>query len=240
MSLRIQTTQNVLLEFSPASVGDRMVATFIDWFIEYAWAALNWLLFSTFKIKMNIVWGVGMLFIPIWVYPLMMELFCDGQTLGKMAMKIKVSRLDGSAPTLGNYLIRWFVRLIEIFPPTFGVVALVTAAVNGRGQRLGDLLTGTTVIKLQKNLTINELNIVEVPQNHQPVFMEAAQLSDRDVQIIKKVLDKHRKDGNLPLVEKASTKIKEILRIESVDLSDEQLLETILKDHIYLTLQSAE
>ena len=51
--------------------------------------------------------------IPVMFYSLAFEILLNGQTPGKVANKIRVVKLDGSKPTFGSYIIRWFLRLNE-------------------------------------------------------------------------------------------------------------------------------
>ena len=41
MAVSIQTTQNVLLDYEPASIGDRILATLLDYVIFAAWLILT-------------------------------------------------------------------------------------------------------------------------------------------------------------------------------------------------------
>ena len=67
-------------------------------------------------------------------------------------------RLDGTRPGLGDYVLRWLLRPIEVIAFTSGVrQPCITILLNGKGQRLGDLAAGTTVVSLlrradQRNL----------------------------------------------------------------------------------------
>ena len=40
--------------------------------------------------------------LPVVLYHLAFEVFFEGQTPGKLALKIRVARLDGAQPTLGS------------------------------------------------------------------------------------------------------------------------------------------
>jgi uncharacterized RDD family membrane protein YckC len=68
-----------------------------------------------------------------------------GQTLGKMAMKIKVVSLDGQPLTPGKVAVRTLLRIIDGF--FFYLVAVVVIAISKNQQRLGDMAGGTTVVR---------------------------------------------------------------------------------------------
>ena len=182
--VQIQTAQNVGIDFEVAGLGDRILAALIDYALLFCYLIL-------FSIALGLVgWSwtalvVGLL--PYLLYFLLCELFLNGQSIGKRVRKIKVARLDGSEPTLGNYLLRWVLRPIdvELFS---GMVAIVTVAVNGRGQRLGDLAAGTTVLKLKPRVTLADTMHLFTETDHDVRFPQVDVLTDEEVATAKEVL----------------------------------------------------
>lgn len=150
-TIRIHTTQNVTLEYEVASIGSRIVATILDNLIFVAWAfavggLVTWLLGRHSEVA---AWTMGVLIgLPFVFYHLACEVLFNGQSLGKKAQHLRVMRLDGTAPRLGDYFLRWLLRLVD-FGFGSGLVAVITIALNGKGQRLGDLAAGTTVISVR-------------------------------------------------------------------------------------------
>ncbi|WP_201986899.1 RDD family protein [Hymenobacter rubidus] len=236
-TIRIQTTQNVTLEYETASVGDRILASLIDyglyltWFI--AWAVLN----NEFNISPGGRAGMVLMYLPTTFYMLACEVFFNGQTLGKKALKLRVVRLDGTRAGLGDYLLRWLLRPVEIVM-TLGVVALITILLNGRSQRLGDLAAGTTVISLKKRPDYSTPMAAEVAriEGYQPVFTQAAALSDHDVALIRKLLFHGTRQENPVLINEVANKVKAITGIHT-DLPDAPFLKTVLRDHAHLIQQ---
>ncbi len=51
MSVRIQTSQNVELEYEPASIGDRILATILDRLIYIGWLLFWILVYSLLKLS---------------------------------------------------------------------------------------------------------------------------------------------------------------------------------------------
>ena len=103
-------------------------------------------------------------FLVYWFYGALMETWYNGQTLGKMITKHRVLSQNGHAIDAVQALLRNFFRLLDLFPfitfplvslsggdsipaiiPT-GLFGLVTMALSGRFQRLGDLVAGTIVV----------------------------------------------------------------------------------------------
>lgn len=68
-----------------------------------------------------------------------------GQTLGKMAVRIKVIRRDGGAVGAGQSFIRWVGYLASVVPLGIG---FLMALVNAERRGLHDLLAGTVVVEL--------------------------------------------------------------------------------------------
>lgn len=235
--IRIQTTQNVALDFIPASLGDRIVAHIIDWLIFIAWGIVCILLFSGLSMSfdnndiLGVVFMVLFLWLPLMFYDLLFEVFMNGQSIGKRAMKIRVINLDGTQPTLGAYLMRWLFRLVDTV--LFGsIVALITAAANGKGQRIGDIAAGTAVVKLKQAVSLKQLRQESFKENYQVTFPQASLLSDNDITTLRAVLRKG--EHNQELIEEATEKVKEVMAVES-DLDDFQFLKKVLEDHTYLT-----
>ena len=69
----------------------------------------------------------------------------NGQTIGKMIMRVKVVKLDFSKSSFGNNLVRHLFDIIDYFP-FFGIVGLIVASNNNLKQRVGDLVAKTIVI----------------------------------------------------------------------------------------------
>lgn len=85
-------------------------------------------------------------FLAVFGYPIAMEAFNGGRTLGKMALGIAVVRDDGTPVTFLAATIRNVVRLVDLLPGLY-TVGLVAALVTKRTQRLGDLVAGTLVVR---------------------------------------------------------------------------------------------
>jgi uncharacterized RDD family membrane protein YckC len=69
-----------------------------------------------------------------------------GQTLGKMALGIKVIREDsGQAPGFGKAAIRTVLRIIDGI--AFYLVGFIVALVSDKNQRLGDMAARTLVVR---------------------------------------------------------------------------------------------
>ena len=128
--LQISTTQNVDIEFQLASVGDRLLGHLIDGFIKLSYALILGVII--FNIVDTPDWWVSLLSLPVIFYNLLCDLFLNGQTFGKMIMKMRVVKLDGGELNFGACFIRWIFRLVD-FHLTYGLGALLTIIINGKG-----------------------------------------------------------------------------------------------------------
>ncbi|MFD1819917.1 Uncharacterized membrane protein YckC, RDD family [Pseudarcicella hirudinis] len=231
--LKIQTSQNVTLEFTAASVGDRILAHIIDYLIFFAWFLIFLLTLGVlgkdlFNTTIGPVSITLFMILPILFYDLLCEIFMNGQSVGKIAMKIKVLKLDGSHPTIGAYLMRWIFRVFDR-----GLIALITIAVNNKGQRLGDIAAGTTVVKLRNPVSLEDLVTEKTDINYVLTFPEASLLSDKDIVTLRAVVRKYEREGNEDLLEQAALKVKSVTNI-STELDDLTFLNKILQDHTHL------
>lgn len=232
-TISVRTSQNVVIQFPLASLGERILAQFIDWLvlIIYMWGTIA--LFSNLKINTLWVW-ISFLFIPVLFLNFLLEVFMNGQTLGKRLLKMQVVRIDGSRATIGNFVLRWLFSLVDIYFLS-GAIAAVCVAAGGKGQRLGDIVAGTTVIKLvkQKEITANEI-FITAEETYTPTFSQAIQLRPGDIELMQRALEVDQNYGNeeplLALIEK----IKSQLAIES-DLAPQAFIHTLIKDYSHLT-----
>ncbi len=182
----IETTQNVRINFQLASVGERISASLLDLLFFFVVYMLLMLLAGL--LGKGFVWGL-LFMIPMLFYTLLFEVFMNGQTPGKKILKIKVSTVDGSAPTFSNYLIRWTFRLVDI-SLTYGICGILCIVIGEKGQRLGDILAKTTVIKTKRKVSIQNTILVDIPENYELVFPESKNINERDLPLFKKVIAK--------------------------------------------------
>jgi uncharacterized RDD family membrane protein YckC len=238
-TIRVQTTQNVSLEYEVASVGDRIVAAIIDYLVIFAWLAACGLLFALIigslgQASPALVVLIIVVLVPVVFYHLASEIYFNGQSVGKKARHIKVIRLDGTQPQLGDYLLRWLLRLIDMSLPVVGpLVAIIAILANGRGQRLGDMAAGTTVVSTRPRQAAGALAPIVTPADYVVVFPQADQLADHDVATIRQLLQKGLEHDNHQLLHEVANKVKDLTGIYT-ELPDEAFLRTVIRDHAHL------
>ncbi len=235
-TFQIETAQNITIQQNVAHISTRIGSYVIDLLIIVAYYIIAFLIMSwaNFRFDQGQNWILTLcIFLPTFFYSLAFEVLFNGQTPGKYLNKIRVVRLDGSKPTFGSYLIRWFLRLID-FNLASGSVALLTILLNGKGQRLGDIAAGTTVISEKKRVSLRDTLAEEVVEAYTPTYSQVTLLSDADIHKIKDVYTKAKRTGNHAIILKLHIKILEITNI-STDKKPMEFIETVLKDYNYYT-----
>ncbi len=241
IELQINTTQNVNINFTAAGLGDRILAYLIDFVLIISFLlGIFYLLgkMGTFEIKDE--WSKIAIFLiaslPAMVYTLVSEIFMEGQTLGKKALKIKVVKLDGYQASILDYISRWLFRIVDIYLG-FGTggIAIISIALSKNSQRIGDMAAGTAVISLKNNYHISHTILEEVSDFYQPHYPSVIQLSDKDMQIIKDMFtDAIQKKDHDTLI-KLRTKVEAITKTSRGSKTDEEYLKIIMKDYNHFT-----
>ncbi|MBX9450070.1 MAG: RDD family protein [Taibaiella sp.] len=235
--LAINTTQNVNINFTTASVGERLVAYILDAIILFCYYFLVSILvnqFFQFDDQWSYIGLMMFLMLPMMFYTLIFESLMNGQTPGKRVMKIKVVKIDGFEAGFTDYISRWLMRLIDI-TFTSGVAAVISIVLSERNQRLGDMVAGTAVISLKQRTGLYNTIQVDLHESYVPIFPAAQFLSDKDATIIKSNFETAYRDGNYDLFYKLRVKIEDVLHIQKGNMSDLEFINVILKDFNYFT-----
>ena len=232
MNISISTAHNVDIDYTPAGVLDRILATMIDGAVQLGIFLLGIMIFGLLDLPGSSTWYFILLTVIIALYHLVCESVFHGQSLGKLTKHIQVVKLNGKKLTFWDCMLRWIFRLVDISISS-GAIAVISIMISKRMQRLGDMAAGTTVIRHEKDVTLKQMSEFEAPEEYQVVFQQASLLSDKDIKIIKEVLREVRKNSNYALLGPLTKKIKEITGIET-DMIPLEFVETILKDYSHL------
>jgi len=175
-SIEIKTTQNVTIEYDLATVADRIFAYILDFVIVFI---VNYIIIAIVVSLMGSVimdsggaqrFLSGLMFLFLFIaYHFLFEVVKDGQSIGKMALKIRVVRLDGRVPKLSDHLLRAFLQVIDgIF--SGGVLGALLISSSPKRQRLGDLAANTAVIKNEPISPISLYDILKINtlDNYEP------------------------------------------------------------------------
>lgn len=163
-TLVIETPEHVELHFALASIGNRFLACAIDHLVQ----ALTLLLISflAYELSSSVralsrrvigdtdegsLWVLALAllagFIVFVGYFVFFETIWSGQTPGKRWLKLRVIQEDGRPLTFFAALARNLLRLVDMAPPPFYSVGIISVFASQHAKRLGDFVAHTVVVK---------------------------------------------------------------------------------------------
>ncbi len=227
-SIKYHSQKSVLIDYEVAGLGERIGAFLLDFILIATWYILLFM-YNT-EIMMLPEWANIILVLPPLLYHLVCEIFMNGQSMGKRLLRLKVVRLDGTQPAIRNYLFRWVLRPLDLW--LYGSVAIITILINGKGQRLGDLAAGTTLVKYNRQHHELEQLLYRAEQEevYQVVFKEASQLTAQEVEQIRQTLRTYRLTAKTQPVQELAAAIQARLAIDT-NMPPVRLLGTLVKDY---------
>lgn len=200
-----------------------------------------------------------LLWVPIMVYHFVFEITMNGRSIGKRVMGLRVVDENGGKASISQFAIRWLLRVSDlwmlilliiffqtaydpdatrIFILIIGLGFLITDVVlvvsSKKGQRIGDILAHTILIRTNTKSNIEETVFQEVADNYVPSFPQIMRLSDKDINAIKSILENARKRADYNMAANAADKIKSHLQIND-SRSPFDFLDVLLKDYNYLS-----
>lgn len=143
-----------------AGVGARSFAFIIDWHIRLL-AAVVWFGGAGFLVgryvSADAIFGGGgswiawLTFAPpaaiYFLYHPVIEAL-TGTTPGKRYAGVRIVTEQGLRPSLGAILVRNLLRVVDSLP-TFYVLGMIIAIIDGRARRLGDMAAGTLLVRAE-------------------------------------------------------------------------------------------
>ncbi|MBD3582666.1 RDD family protein [Flavobacterium selenitireducens] len=241
--LSINTTQNVNIVFTAATVGDRILACLADWLIKIAYMILVYYTIFVYSGLMEQLdkmdnWSAGAIivvcYLPVVFYTLVFESWLEGQTWGKRLLKIKVVKIDGYQASFSDYLVRWFFRLVDLMMFN-GLIAVICVSVSKKSQRLGDMAAGTSVITLKSKVNISHTILEDIGSEYVPTYPLVIKLSDNDIRIIKETFNNAIGRHDFETVSKLVNKVETVSGIRNQSGNNSDFLRTIIKDYNFYT-----
>ena len=149
---QLVTGEAVVLQVRLARMPSRALASAIDATLQGIVLGILISLLVAFLEDVSPALAAGTVVITLVVvligYRLVMETLTRGQTLGKMALGLRVVRDDGSAIRFRHALVRTLLWLFVDFAPWFACCpGIVASLMNKQAKRIGDMLAGTVVIR---------------------------------------------------------------------------------------------
>lgn len=157
--IRIDTPEQISLEFPLAGIGSRFLALALDSLIQavlytagifamiavapYADRAASWFRW------MSPNWAAALLifflFAVYWGYFALFEIFWHGQTPGKRVVGIRVIKDTGRPINAYEAIGRNLLRVVDAMP-TLYFVGIVTMMISRQNRRVGDYVVGSIVV----------------------------------------------------------------------------------------------
>ena len=238
----IITSHNVSIEYEAANVLSRGIAQFLDllvilvylWIISYVCTSMGMRRHNLDAIL--VIYYV--LNLPAIFYSLLMEYLLKGQTVGKIALGIRVVQLNGENANLGDYTMRWAFKILDL-RSSAGSLAAIFISTTDKGQRLGDVLAQTAVVRNQPehSYSIKDILSIKDRSKHEPTYFGVSKFTDEDMILIKNAINRVKKYPNDPhkqLIRDLASKAAEELDME-VPERKLTFLKTLLQDYIVLT-----
>lgn len=235
--ITVHTAQNIDIDYEIGGLGERILAKLIDYAIFLPFLFITIFLAPVLSREALGIYAIAVYSLFVF-YDLICEVFFNGQSLGKRVMKIRVISLDGARPSFGQYLLRWLFRLVD-FAVTGGLGALISAALTENGQRIGDLVAGTALIRSVPRAQNKDMVYVKVDDDYMPLFSQVSQLSDKDIALVHEVISTYYKVGNSTIVYTLAEKVKTVLGIAPPpQMNSLVFLQTLIKDYSYYAAQA--
>lgn len=239
-TIDINTPQNVTINYELASLRERIFGFIIDFVtLSISCLIIYSLLANSFGfVGENIVFTIFLL--PIFLfYSLLFEMMNNGKSLGKMALGIKVIKIDGTEGVAGDFMARWVFRSLELYL-TAGAFAAIMVSLSDKNQRLGDLVANTVVVKERPSFNLSLLALLnkKTINDYQPKYPSVVNMSEEDVLFIKEVLERYRKyrnEAHREALKILSDKMKVKLQITNAVGRYDEFLLTLIKDYVVLT-----
>jgi uncharacterized RDD family membrane protein YckC len=120
-------------------------------------------------------------------YFIFWEMVTGGRSPGKMLVGLRVVRRNGLPIDLRSSVVRNLMRAVDILPAEY-LVGLIAILLSSSGERLGDHVAGTVVLRLDKPETAAE---IPRTQSQSKLVLTRAQLGligPREIKLIRSVL----------------------------------------------------
>jgi uncharacterized RDD family membrane protein YckC len=146
--IAISTPEGIAIEYSLAGLASRYIAALIDLAIKGAIVVAVVLILSGVHASdtAQAVAVIVLLFLALFVYDVVFEVWGAGRTPGKRWNGLRVVTDDGRPIELPASAVRRLLWLVDA-PLTVFIAGSVSILVTDRNQRLGDLAAGTVVVR---------------------------------------------------------------------------------------------
>ncbi len=245
--VEILTASTIPIQYETASLMNRGVALFLDTLAKLIYVLIITVIFSLFitavglydNEMISIILQFVLIGLPLMFYSLILEYLLKGQTLGKLIMGIRVISHTGENASFNDYVMRWTFRIVDVWL-SFGGLGAILISTSENGQRLGDILSQTYVIKSKSTqlYTIGDILKIKTKAVHQPTYLGVTKFTDDDMIILKNTISRYKKYPNQAHKEAVILLVErfvEALNLPEVPDKKIAFLQRILQDYIVLT-----
>jgi hypothetical protein len=252
------SAQHVKIEFEMASVVQRALAYVIDTVIIYVYfmivlfAFLNDASIWSQDLDLALLLLVLLVNMPIYLYKPVMEYFFNGQTLGKMAVGIRMVRVNGDRMTLQDNFLRWVMRgeffwvsLVSnpvwiLIIPFITLLDFLAMSLSPKHQRIGDMIVSVIAIRTRpsRKYKLSDILSRQESTSYKPTYEKVISFTDEDIMYLKNVIEQYKNYRNAEITKvfnAVTQKTCERLEIELPKKNTTAFLEKVLKDYVYLT-----
>jgi hypothetical protein len=117
-----------------------------------------------------------------------------------------------------------------------GGIALITILMNDKGQRLGDMAAGTTLISEKKRARLSDTLLVHIPEDYVPTYPQVTVFNDQDVQAIKTLYNDAKRYGNHNVIIKLAEQLQSKMGITHEETNFD-FVQRVIADYNYYTQQ---
>lgn len=237
-NVEITTAQNVVINYELGSYLQRAVASFID-------ATSVWIANLLVLLVAPGTYGSPEMFVAltlffVWLYQLVVVFVFNGRSPGMRIMGTQIISLSGKNMEFSDYFLRWIMRPIDISMSLCAVGTFTILATEKR-QRLGDMLAGTTVVRVNPamHFTLKDILTFHEKTNSTEVkYPKVKHLDEHNMLFIKNLLHNEQKYNAVvyeEALELSTNKFVELLQLDEVPANKRAFLQQLVNDYIVLT-----
>ncbi len=143
------TGEAVVLGLRTAQLPSRALARLLDWVVyvmAYFILSVGLMLgLSDLEMAAAMAFEISVFVFCTVLLPVLVETLSHGRSLGKVALGLRVVRMDGGPIRFRHALVRGLVGVIDF--GLFALPAVLSALISVKGRRLGDIFGGTMVVR---------------------------------------------------------------------------------------------
>ncbi|WP_410630259.1 RDD family protein [Amycolatopsis sp. cmx-4-83] len=147
------TGEAVVLDLRVAKLASRALAMALDVLIQFALLLAAFIVLTLTVPGEDEALAVTLILVIVVLilvgYPVLAETLSRGRSLGKLAVGLRVVRVDGGPIRFRHALVRGLAGFVVDFWTLglFGAVAVIVSLCSSDGRRVGDFLAGTLVVR---------------------------------------------------------------------------------------------